>query len=130
MNREDIILKYIGEHDGCTRTDVKNGCIKFIGEKTTDKIFKKLIDEDHKVIYDIDEVNSRIHHLHINSSYRSVFQTQKKIKNLLTSKAEEQIKNMSCTTVQLQNGGWISIPVNREFTMLAIRDLITRAAKK
>ena len=104
MSREETILEYIETHDGCTKTEVENNT--GMAEKTAKKYLKKLIDEG-KVVYDIDEVNPQTHHLHINNPNRSEMKT----KNFILSRMEEQIKNLICTTAQLEGGGWISSPV-------------------
>ena len=112
MNREDIILKYIDEHDGCNKTNVKDGCIKYVGDKTADKILKKLI-QDEKVVCEIDKVNPQIHRLHINNETRSLIKT----KNLILSRFEEQFNNQKYTMAQLTTGGWAVMPVNDTITI-------------
>ena len=91
MNREERILKYIETHSGCTKTIVKNSTD--MAEGTADKILKKLIEKDKKVICIIDDVNPRIHHLYRNGPEISKMRTKK----FILSKIEEQINNQMYT---------------------------------
>ena len=70
---------------------------------TTDKILKKLIEEDEEVIYEIDKVNPRIHHLLINDKDKFAMITQ-----LLGQ----------TTSVKLTTDEWISFPINRKFPII------------
>jgi predicted transcriptional regulator len=130
--REEKILEYIEANPGCTKTMVNNGTD--MAENTAKKAVKKLIDEG-QVICEIDDVNSRIHHLYINNNNSTMSLT--KTKNLILSKVQEQINNQTYTMVQLMNvdnsapGGWAVMPVNDTITVnlksAAMQNLSKRA---
>jgi hypothetical protein len=104
-----MVLEYIRAHPSCTKTSVKNAMPFTM--KTTDKILKQLIEQDQKVIYYIDKVNPRIHHLLISDKDKS-----KMINQLLGQ----------FTTVELTTGEKISFPVNRNrFPVINAIDLDT-----
>ena len=64
--------------------------------RTTDKIIKRLIEEDEKVTFYIDKENPRIHHLLINDKDKS---------RILNSRLGLQM-----TCAQLLGGGWACVP--------------------
>jgi hypothetical protein len=109
--REKMVLDYIEANPRCTKTKVKDSMP--FATRTTDKILKKLIEEDKKVIYEIDKGNSRIHHLLINQQYKT-YQRKLQRKSAMLSQLLGPF-----TTVQLTTGEWISTPVlNRKFPIM------------
>jgi predicted transcriptional regulator len=73
ISNEDLVLEFIREHEGCTKTQV----IVFMDAKkhaspmTTHGIITSLIDKQKgKVICQVDKSNPRIHHLFINDKNR------------------------------------------------------------
>ena len=92
--REKKVLEYIKANPTCTKTKVKDSMTFAHG--TTDKILKKLIEEDEKVTYYIDKVNPRIHHLLINDKDKLA---------ILNSRL-----GLQTTCAQLLAGGWMCVP--------------------
>ena len=94
MDKEEMVLKYVQANPRCTRTSVINAMP--FSPPTTDKILKKLIEEDEKIIYEIDKVNPRIHHLLINDKDKLA---------ILNSRLRVQT-----TCAQLSDGRWACVP--------------------
>jgi hypothetical protein len=65
---------------------------------TTDKILKRLIEQDEKIIYEVDKVNPRIHHLMINDKDKLA---------ILNSRLRAQM-----TCAQLTDGRWACVPTS------------------
>jgi hypothetical protein len=92
--REKKVLEYIQANPTCNKTEVKYSMP--FAHRTTDKIIKKLIEEDEKVTFYIDKVNPRIHHLLINDKDKLA---------ILNSRLRPMM-----TCAQLSDGRWACSP--------------------
>jgi hypothetical protein len=100
-----MVLEYVQSNPRCNRSDVKKAMP--FSPPTTDKILKKLIQQDEKIIYEIDKVNPRIHHLLINDKDKLA---------ILNSRLRPMM-----TCAQLTDGRWACVPTSTQANMAKAR---------
>ena len=110
--REEKVLEYIQTNPTCNKTEVKDSMP--FAHRTTDKIIKKLIEEDEKVTFYKDKVNPRIHHLLINDKDKSAIMNQ----------------FLRSTSVEVAGKGWISYIHNEKFPVQFIDETTLDIVKK
>ena len=84
QERKDEIIKYITEHDGCTKTDVINymKSVKHSALQTTHNIIHELI-RNQMVIVIPDKKNRQYHHLHISNNFAEIDREISKIEKII-----------------------------------------------